>query len=169
MTAAIRRVTPGEGELLRRVRLRALADSPEAFGSTLADEAELPAQEWTWRANVGAAGEEQIVFLAFDEAGEPLGMAGGRWYGEDGETVALWGMWVEPGARGGGLAQRLVGAIVEWATAQRARRLRLGVMVDCARAVAFYDRCGFAPTGVRRPLQRDPARAWVEMSRPLEG
>ena len=153
------------------MRLAALADSPEAFAASLADEAGLPMQEWTWRASVGAAGAEQIVLLAFDDDDddddEPCGMAGGRWYGEDGETVALWGMWVAADARGSGLAARLLQEVVDWAAGQGARRLRLGVMVDCTRAIAFYERCGFAPTGVQRPLVRDPSCSWAEMVRAL--
>lgn len=165
LPATLRAVTAGEGELLRRVRLRALADSPRAFGAVLADEAGLSDEEWEQRAAAGAAGDEQIVFLAFAEDGDPLGMAGGRWFDEEREVVALWGMWVEPAARGCGLAASLVEAVRGWAAASGARWLRLGVVSDGAAAIRFYERLGFVRAGDERPLTRDPQQRWFEMWR----
>ena len=165
MAEPVRRLRADEGELLRRVRLRALAESPRAFGATLADEAALPDEEWQRRAAAGAAGDEQIVFLALDGVGAPLGMAGGRWFDEHREVVALWGMWLEPTARGTGLAASLVQAVSDWAAARGARRLRLGVVSDGAGAIRFYERLGFVREGDERPMRRDPGQLWFEMFR----
>lgn len=155
-----------EGERLRGVRLRALAESPDAFAATHAEEAALPAAEWEARAAAGAAGIETVVFLALGAGGESLGMAGGR-VRETPEIIALWGMWVDPAARGTGLGARLVEAVGAWARARRAQRFRLGVMSDAPAAIGFYERLGFVRVDELHPLVRDPTRTWIEMFRPL--
>jgi ribosomal protein S18 acetylase RimI-like enzyme len=165
MDATVRRLDPDEGGLLRALRLRALADSPHAFGVALVDEAERPDAEWSARA-AAADGTGAVVFVALDD-GAPVGMAGGRWYEPAETTVSLWGMWVDPAARGSGVAAALAEAVRGWAAAAGARRLRLGVMADGAPAIRFYERLGFRRQGEERPLRRDPAQLWFEMARPV--
>ena len=161
MPVLVRALGAGEADLLRRVRLRALADSPMAFASSLAEERDLPAE--TWAARAAAPGES--VFVALDDAGEPLGMAGARPREEDPSIVGLWGMWVDPAARGRGVGGRLVAAVAEWARARGASRLRLGVMSDVPGSVGFYERLGFRPDGEPRTFSRDPTRSWLLMLR----
>jgi len=50
----IRRIRADEGLRLKALRLRALADSPMAFGSTLAREQAYPDALWHERAATGA-------------------------------------------------------------------------------------------------------------------
>jgi RimJ/RimL family protein N-acetyltransferase len=166
VSGEVRRLREDEAELLRALRLRALAESPRAFGAALADEADLPLEEWHARAAAAAAAREQVVFIAF-EGEAPVGMAGGRWHEPVQSTVALWGMWVDPAARGTGVAARLVGAVREWAGAGGATRLRLGVVSDGAAAIRFYERLGFRREGQERHLKRDPDQRWFEMYRPV--
>jgi ribosomal protein S18 acetylase RimI-like enzyme len=75
--ARVRRVRADEGPLLRAVRLRALADTPLAFGSTHAREAAYPSERWERWARESAAGARQATFLAIaGEAGDPGATAG---------------------------------------------------------------------------------------------
>ena len=164
MPGEVRRLREDEGELLRRLRLRALAESPRAFGAALADEADLSQHEWRARAEAAAAGEQQVVFIAL-EGHAPVGMAGGRWFERAEATVALWGMWVDPSARGTGVAGALVAAVREWASAVGAQRLRLGVVADGAAAIRFYERLGFRREGEMGRLKRDPDQLYFEMYR----
>jgi GNAT superfamily N-acetyltransferase len=159
----IRRLGAGEAELLRRVRLSSLADSPSSFATTLTDASALPGAEWA--AQAAAPGE--AVFVALRVDGEPVGIAGARPHADDGETIALWGMWVAPAARRSGLGERLVAAVAGWAAEQGAARLRLGVMTDVPAAIAFYERLGFQQAGEPRVFRRDPSRRWWEMFRAL--
>ncbi|MEZ0294616.1 MAG: GNAT family N-acetyltransferase, partial [Solirubrobacteraceae bacterium] len=90
----VRRVVAGEGEQLRAIRLRALRDAPEAFGSSAEREAAYASAVWAER----AAGAETVTFVAV-EGPRWIGMAAGR---PDGGTVQVLGMWVDPSARGTG-------------------------------------------------------------------
>jgi hypothetical protein len=45
-TPAIRSFTPDEWSVYKQLRLRALADSPDVFGSTLVEEKDRPDAEW---------------------------------------------------------------------------------------------------------------------------
>ena len=163
---AIRAVVAGDAEKLKQLRLRALADSPDAFGSSLEIELAYPESEWADLARRSESADELAVFAAV--AGERwLGMAAGRWYDRDERVAGLWGMWVDPAARGSGLGARLVSAVDEWAVGQGARVLRLGAVTGDGDPGAFYERLGFAPTGETGALRRDPTRAFRYMARPL--
>jgi RimJ/RimL family protein N-acetyltransferase len=164
MPGEVRRLCEDEADLLRSLRLQSLAESPRAFGAALADEADLSPAEWQDRAAAAAAGEQQVVFVALDDD-RPVGMAGGRWFERAESTVALWGMWVDPSARGTGVASALVAAVRDWASAAGARRLRLGVVTDGAAAIRFYERLGFRREGELQRLKRDPDQLYFEMYR----
>jgi hypothetical protein len=68
----VRRLAPGEVELLRDIRLRALKDAPLAFGSTYAREVAFAPAEWERRARGTGAGRA----LVDTGAREPLGHSG---------------------------------------------------------------------------------------------
>jgi ribosomal protein S18 acetylase RimI-like enzyme len=157
----VRGVRAGEGPQLRQLRIRAMADAPEVFGSTLEHEEGLPDEHWVALAD---GGEEFGVYVAID--GEDwIGMAAGRWFARDRGVVQLWGMWIDPTRRGERIGERLAGAVKGWASDHEGRFLRLGV-IEGSRAIAFYERLGFVDTGERRPLTRDPSVTAVYMARP---
>jgi GNAT superfamily N-acetyltransferase len=165
-TPAIRAVVAGDADRLKQLRLRALADSPDAFGSSLEAELAYPESEWTDLARHSESGDEIAVFVAVD--GEQwVGMAAGRWYDRDDGVAGLWGMWVDPRSRGGGLGARLVTAVHEWAAGLEARVLRLGAITGDGDPGAFYERLGFEDTGETGALRRDPARVFRYMARPV--
>src|ERR671917_264257 len=53
----VRRIRADEGPLLRDLRLRALADAPEAFGQALQDAQAQPDAEWTQAARQASGGD----------------------------------------------------------------------------------------------------------------
>jgi len=157
----VRAVRAGEGPRLRELRMRAMADAPEAFGSTPEHESQLPEEHWSEMAD---GGDEVGVYVAID--GESwIGMAAGRWFARERGVVQLWGMWVEPARRGERIGERLVASVRGWATTHGARFIRLGV-VDGSPAIALYERLGFVLTGESKPLVRDPSVLAVYMARP---
>jgi ribosomal protein S18 acetylase RimI-like enzyme len=148
----VRQVHPGEWETLRDVRLAALADAPGAFSSTLGREA--GGTETEWRSRINA----RPWFLAW-RGGQPAGLVG-MFPEQGGAGHPDWhlvSMWVRPDARGAGIAERLVSAVIEHAAAAGAPRVTLWVAVGNDRARSFYLRMGFTPTGTRRMFPRDGA------------
>jgi len=72
---SIARMEPCHAERVRAVRLRALADSPDAFGTTYAEDAERPRADW--RDWIGT--DAKAVFVATDVEGD-VGLAVGKTY-----------------------------------------------------------------------------------------
>ena len=144
---------PGEDEweVVRGVRLAALADAPDAFDSSLEVERALTEDDWRTRLR---AGGQRLAELA----GQPVGLARGLVHPTAaGPEHHLVGMWVSPAARGTGAAGALVEAVAEWARDEGAARLHLWVVGDNAAAHRLYLRHGFRPTGRVQPL---PSRPW---------
>lgn len=153
----IRRFARDDGPLLAGLRLRALADSPHAFASSLAQERERPPQIWEERARAGAEGEGQVGFFVFDGE-QAIGMV--RAYldvDEEPDAAHLIAMWVDPLARGRGAGRALTEAVLGWARERGARIVKLWVTTTNPPAVALYLRCGFRRTGVTEPLPSDPS------------
>jgi GNAT superfamily N-acetyltransferase len=154
----IRRLGGGDGGRLRDVRLRALADAPYAFWSSLAREVDRGPEFWEDRVAESELGEHGAVFIAV-ENDRSVGMAGGFVVGEGSGVVVLWGMWVDPLVRQGGLGRALVEAVASWAREAGADQVRLGV-TDCDQsrpAAALYHKLGFVDTGERVPLEWNPS------------
>ena len=143
----LRRVEPGEWERVRSIRLRALADSPDAFGTTLAEDTARPLREW--RARLESPGSATFIATA---DGRDAGIAFGRSYDEVEGAAGLFGMWVAPEARRTGVAGALVAAVVSWARTEGYARLLLDVADTNLPAVRFYESRGFAPTGTTGTL-----------------
>jgi GNAT superfamily N-acetyltransferase len=156
----VREVSADDWELMREVRLSALAEAPYAFGSTLAREVAFGEPQWRGRIN-----ERSVTFFA--QAGpdsEPAGLAGV--YVEDG-VPDLVSMWVRPGARGLGIGEALVEAAASWVKARDFGTLFLWVTESNAPARLLYERCGFSLTGERQPLPWDAAVSEIRMRQDL--
>ena len=146
----IRPAAREQWEQARDLRLRALADSPEAFGSTLERERAHGEAEWVGWIE-GWEGSRNVLFVAQDDE-RWVGMAVGSRAGEESDAH-LYGMWVEPSSRSRGIGARLVVEVLAWARGWEARSVILGVTETNARAAAFYEHLGFADTGERDPLR----------------
>jgi GNAT superfamily N-acetyltransferase len=141
----IRRVRPDDWHALRAVRLRALADAPDAFETRYEDAVKRPESwwvDWTARSADGA----QAMFLAWDDDA-PVAIAGT--YVEDDGVRWLISMWVDPAARGRGLGAELVEAVAVFARESGSRELSLEVTDGNDPARRLYERCGFEAAGTR--------------------
>jgi len=169
VTCAIRRIRADEGARLRALRLRALADAPMAFGSTLAREQTFADEVWHERAQRGASGVDNVTFVA-ERDGRWLGIVTGLARDPDvphDPRPELVAMFVCPEARGSGLGGALVDAVVGWARERRAAGLTLWVTATNTQALALYTRHGFRRTGESKPLDHSPALASIRMVRDL--
>ena len=148
--------------MLRALRLRALADAPGAFASTLAAESELDDDHWRRRVE-----DEQVRIVVAVDDERWVGMAAGRWFERDRGIAQLWGLWVEPAARGTGTGVALVGAVRVWAAAAGATFVRLGIIEPADELRRFYTRLGFVALDDPAPMRIDPTRLAVFMVRPV--
>jgi GNAT superfamily N-acetyltransferase len=146
----IRLATRGEWERLRELRLRSLADAPDAFGSTLDFERRHEQGAWV-RWIEGWEGARNALFVA-ERGAEWIGMAVGSRTGDE-PDAHLYGMWVDPEWRARGIGGRLVDRVLGWARSWGAGSVILAVTETNADAAAFYERLGFVDTGDRHPLR----------------
>jgi ribosomal protein S18 acetylase RimI-like enzyme len=160
---AIRRLRPDEWQAYRVIRLRALGDSPDAFGATLASEANLSDDDWQRRANR----PDGAVFVA-DGPDGLVGLAGGGPAPGRPDVAGLFSMWVDPSARRQRLGAALVDAVKAWAIAAGYPVLGLGVTTTNSAAIALYRSLGFVETGEQYPLRDDADLAIQIMAIPLE-
>ncbi len=143
----MRRAVLGDEAILRDLRLQALSEAPEAFGSTLERELARTNSDWRQWLSQGAT----FIMDAPDRAG----MASGLPDATDPAVVHLMAMWVHPTIRGSGAADALVEAVLAWAKSQGAAVVRLNVMQANHRARRLYERCGFRITGRESIRERD--------------
>lgn len=135
--------------LLKKIRLAALLDTPTAFAVSYQAAANYSDDQWKERAS--SVGTE--FWLAI-EGDKPVGMIGagvsraGRYN--------LIGMWVEPAARGSGVATKLVEAVKFRAIEKGHDCVFLDVSPDNARALNFYLRQGFSFLDEWEPLESHP-------------
>ena len=147
----------------RAVRLRAIQDTPMAFGSTYEREVLLTDEEWVARA-VRCSGGRDVGFMARCD-GEYAGLALCLVDTEDATVGDLVSMWVAPEARRSGVGRMLIDAITAWAAARGVRTIKLMVTSVNDGAMEFYRRLGFERTGRTKPYPNDPAVVEYEMVR----
>lgn len=128
--------------LWRKLRLQALAEAPYAFSSTLADWQGEGDTEMRWRSRLSTVRFNVVANLN----GMPAGMVSATAANQDG-TIELISMWVSPVARGLGVGDSLMTAVIEWAQGQRAARITLAVVESNKQAVALYRRHRFVDIG----------------------
>ncbi|HVK30838.1 MAG TPA: GNAT family N-acetyltransferase [Nocardioides sp.] len=137
----LRTLTPDDWPLWRELRLAALAEAPEAFGSTLAEWSGDGDREDRWRARLSIPGARDFV-VHLD--GTAVGMVSGV-PTDEARVVELISMWVSPARRGRGVGDLLIRVVEQWAVERGATTLRLAVMQDNPPAIALYERHGFTP------------------------
>jgi ribosomal protein S18 acetylase RimI-like enzyme len=127
-----------------------LREEAAYFSTRYEDVVREPDSTWeSWVAGA-AAGGEKVLFVAEDGDGL-LGVVGG-FRRLDPTEVQLVSLWVDPGARGRGVARLLIRAVAEWAHHLGADRVVLFVQEANAPGRALYLRAGFRPTGDREPV-----------------
>lgn len=118
----LRKIGINDWPLWRKLRLEALEEAPYAFGSTLADWQGQGDTEARWR---GRLSDVPLNIVA-EWQKTAAGMASATAPNRDG-SVELISMWVAPFARGHGVGDALVDAVIEWAREQQASRVALAV------------------------------------------
>jgi GNAT superfamily N-acetyltransferase len=144
----IRKVERADWSALRAIRLEALSDSPEAFGSTFSDTQLLTARQW--KAKIAT-----LLYFLVERDGKVVGMVSGGYNDNRPGTHWLYGMYVTRAARGTEAANLLVRAVLEWAQGEGASEVYLHVAAAAPRARTFYRKVGFRETGEIFAMERD--------------
>lgn len=157
----IRVLTAADAAEFRAIRLRALRENPEAFGSSYADEVERPLADVATRL-IGSAGSF-VLGGALSPGGPLVGTAGcHRESQRKRRHVAMvWGMFVAPEARGHGLGGALLDALIARAeTLPDLEQLTLAVLPENAAARQLYVSRGFRSFGIEPRALKDEVRAY---------
>jgi ribosomal protein S18 acetylase RimI-like enzyme len=166
---SVRALAEGDWETYRRMRLAALKESPDAFVSTYDEELAYDEDFWRLRmrrsTRLLAQRGDDLVGVA--SLGDALPIDDDSDLQVTHRVAELFGMWVEPAARGTGVAWRLVDAAAVEARRQSRTHLMLWVVVDNGRAVAFYSSYGFRPSDSRRPVRTDQTQTEMAMVLPV--
>jgi ribosomal protein S18 acetylase RimI-like enzyme len=120
-------------------------------------EAELAALPGPYAAPTGE------LLLARNDSGAAVGCVGLRRLGPSG-VCEMKRLYVDPAARGAGLGEALVAAIIAAAERLGYREMRLDTLPSMAGALALYRRAGFAPTA---PYYDTPVAGTLFMRRDL--
>jgi ribosomal protein S18 acetylase RimI-like enzyme len=144
---------------VRSLRLAALANTPDAFSATLAEETQQPAS-W-WRSRLDEPDVDTLVVELDTPVDQPVGagLCVLAPVTDQPGTLGLFSVWVAPWARGTGAGDALLLAAIERARGRGAQELALDVGDHNAIAVGLYTRHGFVPSGRRTSLP--PPRTYV--------
>ena len=155
MTASVTRLTESDWRVFAVIRLRALTDSLGENDPQYQKEVGFTAAQWRRRLRDHA----QFAALIGDRA---VGLIAAQ--RENPDSVYLYSLWLDPTARGRGLARPLVAAAVDWARDQRARTVTLRVASDNVAARGVYESLGFAARSPESPAPGDEVAMTLSVS-----
>lgn len=159
----IRHIAPDEWATYKGIRLRALADSPDAFCSTLAEEQVRTPAAWEDRLAAAAISGKDCPLIA-EVDGRPVGMVWAKVDPGSASVVNVFQMWVAPEGRGRGVGAALLEEATAWARSKHARVFQLGVTCGDSPAYRLYLRAGFEPVGAPEP-QRPGSALFIQNMR----
>ena len=163
VSVRVNEVPESDWELWRDLRLEALADSPTAFGETLAMARAKTEEDWrSWWDGRPDAGPRYIASVD----GSPAGMCSICFPEDHTKQPLLISMWTSPSARGRGAGRAMLDACVAYSRQEGHSQFRLGVVDDNLTALRMYERYGFTLSGHGEPLLSDPSKLvlWMAMS-----
>lgn len=127
-----------------------LRDDADFFATRYDDMVREPDRVWRDWVAEAAAGDQKTLYVA-EEAGRWLGVVG-AFVRINPLEVQLISMWVDPEARGRGIARDLIRAVASWTLERGSERVVLFVQEANEPAQQLYERAGFRPTGDRAPV-----------------
>jgi hypothetical protein len=144
----LRLLDAGDAVAWQPLRLQGLAECPTAFASSVDEEAGVPLETVAARL---APAADRATFGAFE--GALIGTVGLRREGlhKLAHKAWLWGMYVAPSHRRGGVGRALVAQALEHARrSMQVRQVNLGVNAANLAALRLYEAMGFERFGLER-------------------
>ena len=143
----IRAAKKSDAEAYRVLRLSALENNPEAFGSSY-EESQLLDVDYFRNRIPDSASENLMIVL--DSGTELLGMMGFMRYDrlKKRHASVISGIYLEPNARGQGFAKKMLAHIMEHAKGlEGLRQIQLSVTAGNQAAIKLYESFGFTIWG----------------------
>ena len=147
-------LSPEQWQRYREIRLEALREEPQAFGSAYTDMEQKSPEYWQGRLAEAAQGEKS--WLLFAQEGERLIGMIGAFYDETQETARIIAVYVSKAERGVGVGKALMeGILFKISKKIGIRKIALGVNQEQTAAVKLYQRFGFVVTDEKEEMQGD--------------
>lgn len=147
-------LSPDDWQEYKTIRLQALHNDPQAFGSTYTVESHFSDEEWQER----PSDKNTIILIAKDED-KVIGMGGVHWdHWEKTQHIAhVWGMFVDQAYRGQGIGKKLMEEIEAKAKERpQTEKIKLEVVTDQEAALELYKKLGYREVGVQeRQMKQD--------------
>jgi ribosomal protein S18 acetylase RimI-like enzyme len=142
MTISVRRLGMADVPALRELRLESLRLHPECFGADLEAEEAMSVEDMAARMHTGYSfgGFVDDVLSGLVVFVKPKNK-------KTGHTGDLGAMYVRANARGTGLGDALVEAVIDQAVATGTEQIKLLVNAENPHAIKLYERHGFRPVG----------------------
>ena len=145
----IRDLVAEDARAFQALRLSALRDTPSAFASSYQEEYQTPlavvSERLVSNANrcvLGAWLESNLIGIVGLQREELRKLA---------HKAFIWGVYVEPTARGRGIGRALLDqALLRAISMEGVRQINLGVNAANAAAIALYEAAGFSVFGIER-------------------
>lgn len=135
-------------EEYKNLRLEALLEEPQAFGSSYKDHKDLPDEKWQeWHSNYKSGERDWMVFAEMN--GELIGMAGAYQTDENikKNEANIIAVYVTKKARGNGVSKLLMNKLLNVLKNSLIKKAKLAVNKDQTAAVKLYESFGFIITG----------------------
>ncbi|MFL5589901.1 MAG: GNAT family N-acetyltransferase [Ktedonobacteraceae bacterium] len=148
----VRILTEADGEAFWNIRLRALRDDPESFGSSYEEILERGIAGATQSLRKRDTSPDDVTFGAF-EGGTLVGIAGFRREEEvkKRHKGVIWGMYVPREMRGKGTGKALLQAAIAYAkTLPKLEQINLAVVLTSREARQLFISLGFETYGLER-------------------
>lgn len=149
-TMKIRATEEQDWMILKEIRLAALLDSPTAFGVSYQTAITNSDEQWKQR----ASSETQPKFWLAFKGEKAIGMIGAGV--DQTDRYNLIAMWVKPGSRESGVADRLIDAVKFDAINTGFKQIFLDVSPSNLKASRLYKKHGFVFTTEEKPLSSHP-------------
>lgn len=150
----VRSLAADEGLLLKRLRLGALQESPDAFSPTFEAAGLHEDDYWKQSAIKTVASAQFDIFIA-EIDGQPVGLVSGLVSGKADEiqTGHIGMMWTDPNVRGSGVGRQLLARVMNYLKKLDCLTIKLTVTETNQGAINLYESVGFVFTGHDVPLR----------------
>jgi ribosomal protein S18 acetylase RimI-like enzyme len=154
----VRSLAGDEGLLLKRLRLAALKESPDAFSPTFEAANLHDDNYWKQSASKTVASAQFDIFIAEIDS-QPVGLVSGSVSGsvsgkaDATRTGHIGMMWADPNVRGSGVGRHLLNHVMNYLEELDCLTIELTVTETNQGAINLYESAGFVFTGNDVPLR----------------